>query len=176
MAYDAVVYDLDGTLVSLDVDWDVVAEDIMDVYAGAGFEPPAEELWSLLDLAPEYGIEAEVEDVIAEHELEGARQSKRLEFANDLHDGPIAICSLNCEAACRVALETHDLSDRFSVVVGRDTVSTYKPEPESLTAAIEKLGVDPEDALFVGDSERDARTAERAGVAFEYVGDGPTQL
>lgn len=176
MEYDAVVYDLDGTLIRLDVDWDAVAQDVLEVYADAGIEPSTDDLWSLLELAPECGVETEVEETIAAHEQEGARSSTRLEFADDLQEGPVAVCSLNCEEACRTALEAHGLSERVSVIVGRDTVSTYKPDPEPLEAAVDELGVAPENVLFVGDSERDARTAERAGVAFEYVGQGPTQL
>ena len=59
-------------------------------------------------------------------------------------------------------------------VIGRDTVETFKPDPESLLAAVDRLGVRPERTLFVGDSERDAETADRAGTRFAYVGDGPT--
>jgi phosphoglycolate phosphatase len=36
-------------------------------------------------------------------------------------------------------------------------------------ATLDALGVAPEEALFVGDSPRDKETADRAGVAFEYV-------
>jgi len=48
-------------------------------------------------------------------------------------------------------------------------VATHKPDPEPLLATLEDLGVEPANALFVGDSPRDKETAERAGVAFESV-------
>lgn len=175
--YDAVVYDLDGTLVSLDVDWDAVARDVEAVYAEAGVDDVPFGLWEMLAQSDAHGLRAEVEAVISDHEREGARSSRRLPLADQLSGsaGSIAVCSLNSEAACRVALETHGLSDAVDAVVGRDTAETYKPDPESLLAAIRALGADPERTLFVGDGERDETTAERAGVAFRYVGEWPRE-
>ncbi len=188
-AYDAVVYDLDGTLVDLAVDWDAVADDVIDVYTNHAIKPPAGDLWELLDVADEYGLADAVEETIAAHERDGARRSTRLQLADRIDgsrgqdfdadgsagidggsDGPpVAVCSLNSEAACRIALETHDLDGGVDAVVGRDTVATHKPDPEPLLAAIDALGADPARAIFLGDSESDAVTAERAGVPFLSV-------
>ena len=187
LAYDAVVYDLDGTLVHLAVDWDAVADDVIDVYAEHAVKLPGSDLWELLGAAEEYGLGEAVEEAIAAHERDGARRSTRLPLADLLEEPstvdreaasegpPVAVCSLNCEAACRIALETHGLDDGVDAVVGRDTVGTWKPDPEPLLAAIDALGADPSRAVFVGDSERDAVTAERAGVPFVFVHEARTE-
>ena len=180
--YDAVVYDLDGTLVHLAVDWAAVADDVLDVYTDHAIKPPTDELWGLLEAAAGYGIGAEVEEAIALHERSGAHDSTRLPLGDRLaargddgdRDGsgpPAGVCSLNCEAACRIAVETHGLDAALteSAIVGRDTVETHKPEPESLLAAVERLDAEPEHTLFVGDSQRDAVTAERAGVDYAWA-------
>ncbi|WP_435347584.1 HAD family hydrolase [Haloarchaeobius sp. HRN-SO-5] len=169
--YDGVVYDLDGTLVSLDVDWDAVARDVESVYRAASVAPDGRDLWGLLGAARANGIHDEVEAAIASHELDGARSSERLRLADRLESEsrPVGVCSLNCEAACRLALSTHGLTDHVGVVVGRDTLSTWKPDPDPLLHATAELGLAPSQVLFVGDSERDERTAERAGTGFEYV-------
>ncbi|WP_137288366.1 HAD family hydrolase [Natronorubrum halophilum] len=174
--YDAVVYDLDGTLVDLDVDWNAVAADVLKVYETAAVEPPSDDLWELLESASDVGLSADIEAAIAGHEREGATTSPRLAHVNELLERsiPVGVCSLNCEAACRIALKRHDLADAVDAVVGRDTVATQKPAPEPLLETVRKLDADPERALFVGDSERDRLTAKRAGVAFEFVGDGPS--
>ena len=177
-AYDAVVYDLDGTLVRLAVDWAAVADAVLDVYTEHAIKPPTDELWGLLEAAAGYGIGEEVEEAIALHERSGAHDSTRLPLGDRLaargDDGsepPVGVCSLNCEAACRIAVETHGLDAALteSAIVGRDTVESHKPEPESLLAAIERLGAEPKHALFVGDSRRDAVTAERAGVDYAWA-------
>ncbi|WP_256299657.1 HAD family hydrolase [Haloarchaeobius salinus] len=169
--YAGVVYDLDGTLVDLVVDWDAVARDVQAVYADAGISPDDSDLWTMLGGAREHGLYDDVEAAIAAHEREGARESRLLPHADVLarEDRPVAVCSLNCEAACRVALDTHDLAGHVGPVVGRDTVSTWKPDPEPLLHAVDGLGLSPENVLFVGDSERDAVTADRAGTGFEWV-------
>lgn len=175
-AYDAVVYDLDGTLVDLQVDWNQVASDVIGVYEDAAIEPPGDGLWELLESAPEHGLEADVEEAIASHERAGAEVSDRLALADALHPthaDRTAVCSLNCEDACRIALSTHGVADGVSAVVGRDSVANHKPDPEPLLAAVRALDAEPERTLFVGDSERDAVTAERAGVAFQWVDGEP---
>ena len=172
---EAVVYDLDGTLVRLTVDWDAVAADVAEILDGCGVDTDGMGLWRMLERSEELGHRDVVEEAIAAHEREGARRSERLAFADEMvTDRPVGICSLNCEDACRIALDSHDLGEHVACVVGRDTVETFKPDPESLLAAVERLGVRPERTLFVGDSERDAETADRAGTRFAYVGDGPT--
>ncbi|OVE84142.1 HAD family hydrolase [Natronolimnobius baerhuensis] len=169
--YDAVVYDLDGTLVDLEVDWGAVATDVSAVYEEAGKTPPGDGLWGMLEAATDVGLEAAVESAIAAHEREGARAAPRLAHADELLDRtvPVGVCSLNCEAACRIALETHDLDSAVESVVGRDSVATQKPDPEPLLTAVRELEAEPAQTVFVGDSRRDELTAERAGTAFEYV-------
>ncbi|MFU8867138.1 HAD family hydrolase [Natronococcus sp.] len=172
--YDAVVYDLDGTLVDLEVDWNAVAIDVIAVYARAATEPPSENLWELLEAASNFEIAPAVEETIADHEREGARLSRRLARADEAlgRTIPVGVCSLNCEAACRIALEVHDLEAVVDAVVGRDTVETRKPDPEPLLETVRGLGAEPANTLFVGDTDRDERTARRAGVDFEYVEGG----
>lgn len=168
---EAIIYDLDGTLVELLVDWNAVASEATSVFADAGVDVAGVDLWGMLDRAPDAGVADDLEALIAEHEREGARTSERLPAADVLPeiDLPVGVCSLNCESACRIALETHDLTDYVDAVVGRDSVGTRKPDPAPLLAAVRALSATPDSTLFVGDSERDERTAERAGTAFEYV-------
>jgi phosphoglycolate phosphatase len=167
--HEAVVYDLDGTLVRLDVDWDAVAGDVATALERRGVDP-GDDLWGMLGRADDAGCRGAVERVIARHEREGARRSSRLGCADLLaRDAPAAVCSLNSVGACHVALGTHRLRAHVAAVVGRDSGPWEKPDPEPLLAAVEALGVEPGGAVFVGDGERDERTAARAGVDFAYV-------
>jgi phosphoglycolate phosphatase len=167
-SYEAVVYDLDGTLVRLDVDWDAVRGAVATRLREEGRSVDGDSLWTLL----ERQAGSLVGETIAEHERAGARTSERLPLADELPlSVPVAVCSLNAESACRVALERHGLDSHVDAVVGRDTVETYKPDPEPLLHAVRELAATPERTLFVGDTDRDARTAERAGVPFEFASD-----
>lgn len=168
---DGIVYDLDGTIVRLIVDWEQVAADVLDVYDTADVDPSTTDLWELIDSAANHGIQPAVEEAVASHERVGAREAVQLPPAQNLHeDGrPAAVCSLNCEAACRIALKTHGLDGAVSAIIGRDSVAERKPAPEPLITAFDAIGVAPEQGLFIGDSESDKTTAERANVPFRFV-------
>jgi phosphoglycolate phosphatase len=165
----AVVYDLDGTLVRLDVDWAAVEQELATALRERGVDA-AGDAWEMLDTAEAAGCRDAAEAAIAPHERAGADDSALLPLAEELpREGPVAVCSLNCEAAVRDALDRHGLAEHVDAVVGRDSGPQRKPDPEALLAAVDALGVAPADALFVGDSDSDALTAERAGVPFVYA-------
>ncbi|WP_132059522.1 HAD family hydrolase [Halorussus amylolyticus] len=167
----AVVYDLDGTLVRLVVDWADVERRLADLLDGEGVNPDPLSAWALLDAAEDAGVGDEADELIAAAEREGARASERLPLADELlaREIPVGVCSLNHHEAVRIALEAHDLAASVESVVGRGTVPERKPHPRALLAAVEELGVEPEETLFVGDSASDEETAERAGTQFEWV-------
>ncbi|MFC7175794.1 HAD family hydrolase [Halosegnis marinus] len=166
----AVVYDLDDTLVRLSVAWDAVTDECVAALERRGVDREYGDLWDAYRTARETGHLPLVDGIIARHERAGARTSERLPCADLLaRDAPAAVCSLNSVGACHIALGVHGLRDHAPVVVGRDSVEAEKPDPEPLLAAIDRLGVEREDAVFVGDGARDERTAERAGVEFAYV-------
>ena len=174
--HGTLVFDLDGTLVRLAVDWDEAAEAVAAALESRGVSPSGD-LWTMLETADRTGHRKAVEAVLADRERDGARDSERLPAADTVPGGAdadagadvdVGVCSLNCEAACRVALEVHDIGG-VDAVVGRDTVETEKPDPEPLLETVRRLGGDPAETLFVGDSERDEVTAERAGADYVYV-------
>lgn len=74
----------------------------------------------------------------------------------------LAICTNKPEGPTRAVLSHFDLAQVFPVIIGGDTLPRRKPDPAPLRAALAALG--PGKALFVGDSEVDAETAQRAGV------------
>lgn len=62
-------------------------------------------------------------------------------------------------------LKRMELADCFDVVVGMDTCNKAKPDKEIFLFALNKLGIHPEQALFVGDSvKNDYKGAEGAGM------------
>lgn len=168
-AAEAVIYDLDGTLLRLDVDWKEVRRSINDV-VGRRISPDI--VWGVLDVADQEGCGDQVRQIISEHEVRGAQTSTRLPTADELsgEERPIGVCSLNCREACVTALETHDLLRHVDVVVGRDSVDARKPHPEPLLHTAGSLGIPAEDTVFVGDSVIDRQTAESAGIHFRRVG------
>ena len=172
MNYDAVVYDLDGTLVDLAVDWDAVARDVESLLESRGIVPESTVLWEMWRESKGTPHETAVHRTMADHEEAGARASTLLPPARSIPaDLPVGVCSLNAESAVHIALDTHALTDSVDAVVGRGSVPVEKPDPEPLLATLEPLGVTPERAVFVGDSDRDRIASERAGVPYRDISD-----
>ncbi len=169
--YDAVIYDLDGTLIRLDVDWGAVARDVRAVYTQHGINTVDGGLWDLYLAADTYDLADEVEHTIGEHERDGASSSTRLPLADRVatHSVPVGVCSLNAEAPVRLALEAHGLATGVDAVVGRDSVPGQKPDPGPLLTTVENLPGTVDDPVFIGDSPRDRTAAERAGIAYRDV-------
>jgi phosphoglycolate phosphatase len=67
------------------------------------------------------------------------------------------------------------LEQLFSCIVGSEDVSAPKPDPEGLFFAMDRLSVDPEETLFIGDTVIDAEAALRAGTDFAAVTTGTTE-
>jgi pyrophosphatase PpaX len=57
-----------------------------------------------------------------------------------------------------------ELEENFAVVITSDDTERHKPDPAPILAAVDRLGVPPGDAAYVGDSPYDIRAAKAAGV------------
>ena len=77
----------------------------------------------------------------------------------------LGICTNKPEAPARHVLEALELSHHFDVVLGGDSLKTRKPDPAHLNASFDAVAPSGP-RLFVGDSEVDAETAQRANVPF----------
>lgn len=64
----------------------------------------------------------------------------------------------------RRGLELTGLAKYLPVVIGADSVTKHKPEPEPVLLALERLGVAASDALMMGDSPHDISSGNAAGV------------
>ena len=60
-------------------------------------------------------------------------------------------------------LEELGIANLFSVIVGFEDVSRYKPDPESINLALSRLATQPRETLMVGDSAADIEAARNAG-------------
>ena len=60
-------------------------------------------------------------------------------------------------------LEALDIAKYFSVVIGGDDVQNKKPHPDPLLLVADRMGIAPQQMLFVGDSRNDIQAAKAAG-------------
>ena len=81
----------------------------------------------------------------------------------------IGLCTNKPVAPTNDILDHFGLTNLFSVVIGGDSLAQRKPDPAPLLAAFEALGGP---GIYVGDSEVDAQTAERAGIPIALFTEG----
>lgn len=86
--------------------------------------------------------------------------------AQDIRTG---VCSNKPHEFCQALLDDLGVSDYFAAVQGSADGLPRKPDPALLLAVLESLDVLPHQALYVGDSETDVRTARAAGVPVALV-------
>lgn len=87
--------------------------------------------------------------------------------------GRVAVISNKYEELSRAWLAHWGLALHVDVVVGPDTYGVRKPDPAAVRPVLEGFGVDPADALLVGDMEVDAAAARAAGVPMVAVQPDP---
>ena len=85
----------------------------------------------------------------------------------------LAICT-NRATSMEMIIEDFGLSGYFEYVMTASQVTNPKPHPEPLLKVLKHFGVDPDEALFIGDGEVDMQAANSAGVPFiSYKSDLP---
>ncbi|MDH4021195.1 MAG: phosphoglycolate phosphatase [Xanthomonadales bacterium] len=82
---------------------------------------------------------------------------------------PMGVCTNKPEAFTRQILDGLDLSGYFSSVVGGDSTSSRKPDPEPVLACLRGLVSEPASSLMIGDSVHDVHAAHAAGVTVGVV-------
>lgn len=81
----------------------------------------------------------------------------------------LGICTNKPMGATRRLLADLGIADRFAAVVGGDSFPSRKPSPEPVLGLLDRMGVRPEETVFVGDNEHDVAAARAAGVARVFV-------
>lgn len=77
---------------------------------------------------------------------------------------PVAIVTSKTTAMTRRGLDVSGLGAHFDTIIGCDVCERHKPDPQPVQIALQRLGYEPEDAVFVGDSVYDMLAGRAAGV------------
>ena len=85
-----------------------------------------------------------------------------------------ALCTNKPIFVTRQILGALDITGFFDSVIGGDSTAARKPNPLPLQTCLKELGVDPDDAVMIGDSGADVGAARAAGVPVILVPDGYT--
>ena len=85
----------------------------------------------------------------------------------------VGICTNKPERLAETLMQRLGVRDAFASLVGADTLSVRKPDPEPLFEAARRAGGHPQRCILIGDSDTDRNTARAAGVPSVLVTFGP---
>jgi HAD superfamily hydrolase (TIGR01549 family) len=84
-------------------------------------------------------------------------------------DIKLAILSLNTRQTIKKSLELVDLEDFFDLIIGREDVRSWKPNPEGLIKIKNYFNVKKQDMVFFGDLENDIKTGKNAEIDVYFI-------
>ncbi|SDM45942.1 putative hydrolase of the HAD superfamily [Halogranum gelatinilyticum] len=189
--FDAVLFDLDGTLCQHEQDAETI---YFGSFERAGIDPFGEpsDLWNALDGSPPADEERHAEHLAAGFTKVAAQYGRQrvdaaaladgflstvdfsrvgfrpgaadaLERARD--EGAVGLVTNGPEYRQSVKLEALGLADAFDTVVFAGDMARRKPHADPFDRAVADLGVDAAGSLYVGDSlEHDVAGAQGAGL------------
>ena len=185
---DAIVFDLDATLINLGgfVDWKKANEEIVQDYLKNDCNPSlikecsAEGLFNMLDqmyqrLKDTKGaekaeeIQGSVYDILGKYERIGVDSCTLMDGCTDILgwlkdiDIPLGICTSNSPRSAEAALKMQGIREYFKIVVGRTVGVPMKPDPAQLRICFDGLHVDPNNGVMVGDSHKDIIAGKKLG-------------
>lgn len=200
LAHDAVLFDLDGTLIDTAPDFIAV---LNRQRLAHGREPlPAQRIRAVVsqgsravvalgfgDLHPLDSPELEVlrQEFLAAYLRHLADESRLFPGMAELLEGleargtPWGIVTNKPSLYTNPLLEALGLATRCGVAICPDMVNHSKPHPEPMLKAARALDVRPEACVYVGDHRRDIEAGRNAGMvtvaaAWGYVLEGETAL
>jgi len=188
---DAVIFDLDGTLVDsqpaalgatiealsrYDV-W-VTAEDLREVFGGGARRLLGHFLERDFGKGPADEILEEADKLRSSLQLDLTGEVVLLAGVKDLLSSlkergfKLAVATMSSRVVVNSVLEHHGVQAYFDATFSVDDVSRIKPDPEILTKTIERLGREVDRAIYVGDSSHDLEAAVDLGMSFLLVDSG----
>jgi len=179
--FEAILFDYDGTLALLNLDFAAMRRHLHTFTVGQGISSRELHGLDILEMlnwatgwlrqhspaqADRYARDAE--QLIQDMEVEAARSSGLLpgvpELLVTLHQEQIGvgIVTRNCDAAVRVTFPHIDTY--CQAFMPRNRVTQVKPHPAHLQAALDCLGTTPERAIMVGDGAMDIQAGKALGM------------
>ncbi|MDR1993193.1 MAG: HAD family hydrolase [Nitrososphaerota archaeon] len=180
MTIQAIIFDLDGTIVDFNLDYKALRGDIQALLLRAGVPPSIlpfnqgvfdmlqkAELYFKNNAKPERYTNVRVQSLaIAEkYEKEAANTTNLIPGALETlrtlktHCLKIGLCTLNSKAATTYILNRFKINEYFQTVITREQVTQVKPDTHQLELTLNTLGVSADVTIVVGDSVLDMQSA-----------------
>lgn len=175
---EAVLFDLDGTLVETNIDFPLMRTEMLRMAVEAGISEqnlPDMDILGIVEYVEEtLGAERgprfreRAFQALEEIELRHSKDTREVEHARELIDAlkargaRVGIVTRNCGPASRMSLRITGLSP--DLLLSREDVRKTKPHPEQLISALALLNAAAERSVMVGDHVMDITAGKAAGM------------
>ena len=163
-----IILDLDGTLASLQVDWESLRNEIKDFYP-SNQHPDTESLTQLIDEA-DPAKRNKIIDLVASYETKSAQEAPLntalLQWLEKYPQAHLGILTLNSRFAAQAVARRCQIQERIIRIIGREDDIQKKPQPHGLLAIAQTSGTSVHNCLMIGDSDSDQQAAHAAGVDY----------
>jgi phosphoglycolate phosphatase len=173
---EAVLFDLDGTLVDSHIDFGRMRREMLELAAESGCELTALASADILQIRDAFcaraadagGALRRAEARLVQIEREAMERSTPVEGAGTLLTAlrgrgvRVGIVTRNCREIAVDSLRRHGLP--YDILIAREDTPQVKPHPEHLLRALAALAVPPERAVMVGDGRMDIEAGLAGGL------------
>jgi phosphoglycolate phosphatase len=189
---EAVIFDYDGTLVHLNIDFGIMRQGVEEFLADYGIDPndlkglyilemieEATKLISEQNSSEGSAFYQKSLELVTEHEVRAAKKGKILPGVINMLEllgkrgVKVGVITRNCNKAVKMIFP--HIEGFCDAYIPRDSVGRVKPHPDHLALAVERLGVNNRArCLMVGDHVLDIEGGKRMGMKTAGVLTGKT--
>jgi len=177
----AVVFDLDGTIASFNIDYKAVRAEVRSYLIKKGLPASVlsvnESIFEMLKKTEIFlknngksekmfmEIRKKALDIAEKYEVEAAKTTSLLSGVMETLKSlrkmrlKLGLCTINSKKSTDYILKRFKIAEFFDAITPRDNVKYVKPNVEHLEANLKALEVNPEETMVVGDGVSDMKCA-----------------
>jgi pyrophosphatase PpaX len=175
----AVIFDVDGVLID---SFEANLKFYQNIMTHFGYRPPTREeypnyfyltMWDAIKMMTGLTEEEEIEKIwqvsksrngMYPLELLKVPDGLKLTIAILNEKYSLGIVTSRVRECVYESPDLAEIQNYFQVAISYDDTENHKPHPEPLLLSMEKLGVKPEEAVYIGDAQSDIIAARAAGM------------
>jgi len=181
MTVKAVIFDLDGTLTSFNIDYRSIRAEVRSFLISAGMPASIlsinESIFEMLKKTEIFmknngqsessfmKIRRKAIEIAEKYELKAAKTTGLLPGVLETLKAlkvmglKLGLCTINGEKSTNYILKKFGIAEFFDAITSRDSVKYVKPNTEHMEATLKALGVNAQETVVVGDGSSDMRCA-----------------
>lgn len=174
--HSGIIFDFDGTLYKLRVNWDGLKKEMERVMLtefndGVEFSPMSLVLHALREQS-HLGYQRMIQ-LCEQYEREGFEKGypnkSLIDFIKRYKGKKMAIFTMNTMATIQFFLNTYNIADAIDTVISKEVMMKPKPQGDDLTGLINTWGLPKSRVIIIGNHASDKQSGELAGIHTKII-------